>query len=501
MFDALVEGLQFFDAWTILWLIGGLLLGAVFGVLPGLGSVSGMSVVLPLTYGMSPIAAFALLCGIYIGSVWGGSVTAIMLRIPGDAGSIATVFDGYELTRQGRSRFALGISISASVIGGVLGSIALVLLLPVFGVIATNIDAAAYFWIIVIALVFVAQSVKGNVRRGLISATFGLMLGTIGIDPIVSQTRYTFGEGYLFGGLPLIPLVLGLFGIAHMLQLAQRRSATGAGRVASAAGDRIRDGLIVPLKHWVYTTRATLIGIFSGAVPGLGASSGNLIAYTDAERKAGASGRFGHGDPRGLIAPEASNNATVSPSMVPTLSLGVPGTVSAAVFMGALVLHGLQPGRELVRDHADSLVAIVVLLVLGNIVLLPTALASAGSLARINQVPTRILVPAIIVLLTFGAFASRQLTTDVAVMIIVGVIAYFMERFGFPGVPLLIAFILGPILEVNLRRALVAGDGSVLSLAPSPVHWLLILALVALIGGIIYRSARRPRTSQKELAQ
>ncbi|MGY1838156.1 MULTISPECIES: tripartite tricarboxylate transporter permease [unclassified Modestobacter] len=477
--------------------MAGVLLGMVFGVLPGLGSVAGMTVVLPLTYGMDQTSAFAFLVGIYMGAVYGGSVTAIMLRIPGDAGSIATVFDGYALTEQGKSKYALGASIMASVSGAILGGIALLLLLPVFGVAALALDSAAYFWIILIALIFIAQAVKKNVRKGLIAATAGLILGTIGIDPLVSTARYTLGSSYLLGGFPLLPLVLGVFGIAHMLGLAQSR-AGGIRHVDRASGGRMSEGVWAVFRHWKVTGRSTAIGIATGALPGLGASSGNLIAYSSAQRQAGRDGRFGQGDIRGVIAPESCNNATVAPSLIPTLTLGVPGTVSAAVLMGALVLHGLTPGRELVRDHSDVLYGIVLFMLLSGLVLLPAALGAVSTLARISSVPGHILVPVITVLLVFGVFSDRRLIEDVLLLVGIGVVAYFLELYGFAPAPLLIAFILGPILEVNLRRALLVGGGNATALFDGPIHWILaIVALLLVIRPLLYRPLQRRQPAEE----
>lgn len=493
--DYIIDGLGLLSWDSLLWLLLGLFVGMIFGVLPGLGSVAGMAIVLPLTYGMQHMSAFAVLCGIYVGAVWGGSVTAIMLRIPGDAGSVATTLDGYEFTRQGRSRYALGASIGASVIGGLIGVVALIALLPVFGGIARLMDAATYFWIIVIALIFVAQAIKTNVRRGLISAVLGLMLATIGMGPISGQPRYTMGIDYLLGGLALVPLILGMFGVGEMLRLAQQ-STPVVRATRGAEGGQMLPGLRAVFRHWWLLIRAAAIGIFNGAVPGLGAPTANLLAYTDAQRTAGASGTFGRGDIRGVIAPEAANNATIGPSLIPTLTLGVPGTVSAAVFMGALVLHGLPAGRGLVQNHSEVIVAIALLFLICSVLLFPAALSSVSLWARISTVPNTILVPGVIILLVFGVFVSRPLPGDLIVLFVVGVLAFFLERYGYSSIPLLIAFILGPILESNFQRALVVGDGSPIALVANPVHWALIAVVVLMIGAMVWKQLKRARAAR-----
>jgi putative tricarboxylic transport membrane protein len=480
MIDSILSGFEHVTLFTVLWVVAGVLLGMVFGVLPGVGAVSGMTLLLPLTYGMETSSAFALLIGIYMGAVYGGSVTAIMLRLPGDPSSIATVYDGYALTQQGKSKVALGASIMASVVGGVLGGVALLLLLPVFAAVALALDSAAYFWIIALALVFISQAIGKNLRRGLIAAVLGLMLGTIGIDPLVSVARYTMDTSYLLGGFPLLPLVLGMFGIAHMLELGQSRAGV-AKPVSGASGGNMGEGIRAVFRYWGTTARGTVIGIIAGALPGLGSSSGNIIAYSSAQRAAGTSGRFGQGDVRGVIAPESCNNATVAPSMIPTLTIGVPGTVSAAVLLGALVLHGLTPGRELVRDHADVLYGIVFFMLLSGLVLFPLALGTVNGLARIAAIPMHVMVPVITIMLVFGVYSDRRLIEDVMLLVGIGVVAYFLELYGFASAPLLIAFILGPLLETNLRRALLVGDGDVTALLEGPLHWGLALVTLLLL--------------------
>jgi putative tricarboxylic transport membrane protein len=453
----------------------------VFGVLPGIGGVSGMTLLLPLTYGMETASAFAILIGIYLGAVYGGSVTSILLRIPGEPISIALCYDGYPLTQQGKSRVALGASIMSSTTGGVLGGIVLLVLLPVFGVIALALDSAAYFWIIVLSLLFIAGAIGKEPRKGLIAAALGLILGTIGVDPLVSVARYTMGTSFLLGGFPLLPLMLGVFGIAHMLELGQSRALSGLGLGGRASGGRMGEGLWSVFRNWQTTVRGTVIGVIVGALPGLGSASGNLIAYSSAQKAAGASGRFGQGDVRGVIAPETSNSASVAPSMIPTLTLGVPGSLSAAVLMGALVLHGLTPGQELVRDHVDVIYGIVLFMLLGAAILLPLALGTVRGLSRLASVPMYIMVPVITITLVFGVYADRRLLDDVLLMVGIGIVAYFLELYGYASSPLLVAFILGPLLETNLRRALLVGDGDVTALLEKPLHWVLALIVLFLL--------------------
>ncbi|MFW3169730.1 tripartite tricarboxylate transporter permease [Geodermatophilus sp. CPCC 206100] len=481
MIDSILSGFEHVTLFSVLWLLAGVLLGMVFGVLPGVGGPSGMTLLLPLTYGMEPSSAFALLIGIYLGAVYGGSVTSILLRIPGEPISIALCFDGYPLTQQGKSKVALGASIMSSATGGVLGGIALLVLLPLFGVVALALDSAAYFWIIVLSLLFIARAIGKDMRKGLIAAAAGLILGTIGIDPLVSVARYTMDTSFLLGGFPLLPLMLGMFGIAHMLELGQSRAIGGSHDLSRAAGGSMLEGILSVIRHWGTTARGTIIGVVVGALPGLGSASGNIIAYSSAQRAAGESGRFGEGDVRGVIAPEACNSASVAPSMIPTLSLGVPGSLSAAVLMGALVLHGLTPGRELVRDHADVIYGIVLFMLLGAALLLPLALGSVRTLARFAYIPMHILVPVITVMLVFGVFADRRLVDDVLLMVGIGIVAYFMELYGYTSAPLLIAFILGPLLETNLRRALLVGDGDVMVLLSKPLHWVLVIVVLLML--------------------
>jgi putative tricarboxylic transport membrane protein len=506
MIDSVLSGFEHVTLFSVLWLLAGVLLGMVFGVLPGIGGVSGMTLLLPLTYGMETSSAFALLIGIYTGAVYGGSVTSIMLRIPGEPISIALCYDGYPLTQQGKSKVALGASIMSSTTGGVLGGLALLVLLPVFGEIALALDSAAYFWLILLSLLFISQSIGKDMRKGLIAAAAGLILGTIGIDPLVSVARYTLDTTYLLGGFPLLPLLLGVFGIAHMLELGQSRAGIGAHRLDKASGGSMREGIFSVFRNWGTTVRGTVIGIVIGALPGLGSASGNIIAYTSAQRAAGESGRFGRGDIRGVIAPEACNNASVAPSMIPTLTIGVPGGVSAAVLLGALVLHGLTPGRELVRDHPDVIYGIVLFMLLSAVLLLPLALGTVTWLARLAAIPVHIMVPVITVMMVFGVFADRRLLDDVLVMVGIGIAAYFLELYGYTSVPLLIAFILGPLLETNLRRALLVGDGDVTALLEGPLHWALaIIVLFLLVRPLLGRrlqnlTGRRRRATAAEVA-
>ncbi len=465
----------------ILALIGAFA-GTIVGALPGLGPANGVAILIPVSFtlGLPATSAMIFLASVYYGAMYGGRISSILLNIPGDEPAVMTTLDGYPMAKQGRGGSALAISAVASFVGSTLATIGLMLFAPVLAKLAIRFGPAEYFALYVMAFSTLSSLTGKNPVKTLIGAVLGLMLATVGLDPGSSVPRFTFGQMKFFEGIDFIVAIVGLFAISEALVFLETSHAGEnvrykVGRVAA----RIRDivGSLVTM------VRSSVIGFVAGVLPGAGASLGSFIAYTFEKRVVDRKGTFGTGDPRGVAAPEAGNNAAAGGALVPMLTLGVPGSGTTAVLLAMLISLNITPGPLLFQQHPDVVWGLIASLYLGNIVLLVLNLPLVGIFVRLLSVPGWILMPVVTMVGFLGVYAISHSVFDIFLMIGFGVGGYLLRKLDIPLVPVILGLLLGDDMEVNLRRALNLGNGNWLSLWDSPLS--IVLWGVAILGLIL----------------
>jgi len=468
--------------WQNMALILGIgLLGLIIGFLPGIGPLTALPLFLPITYGMQPGPALILLAVLYMSVTYGGSLSAILMNTPGTAASAATCLDGYPMAKQGKGGVAIGISMMSSFIGGFVGLAGLIFMSPIIADFALKFQPAEYFMLAVLGLVLIAASAKGSVLKSFISGGFGFVVSTIGMDLMTGHARFTFGSTYLRGGIPLVPMIIGLFAFSEVFVLVKSGDKTISEK--GELSGSIIDGLKIPFRHLKTLIRSSLIGLGIGVIPGEGSAVANFTAYLTEAKVNKKGDQFGSGVPEGVIAPEASNNACVLGALVPTLTLGIPGGGVAAVFMGGIMLHGLNPGFELFTRNLDILQILFFGLIVANFILLFSGSILSRYAARVTVIPINILAPTIVALGVLSTYAIRSHILDVVAAILAGILGYFMKRFGYSTIPFLVAFILSPIAEKSFYQALLLAEGSYLTFALRPISGvLLLLTILALVG-------------------
>jgi putative tricarboxylic transport membrane protein len=474
----------------------GVVIGTAIGVLPGIGPVTTVAMLVPLTFGMNPTAALIMLAGIYYGSQYGGSTTAILINTPGEASSVMTCLDGYQMARQGRAGPALGMAAIGSFVAGTVSVVLLMLLARPLVRVALEFGPAEYFAIMVLALLTLGGLTGESVARGLLMAAFGLLLGTVGGDPLTGTPRFTFGMVSLLDGLEFLPVTMGLFAVAEVLSTATRALS------AEVYAPRIR-GLLPSREDWRACRwtlpRASLIGFVVGVLPGAGATLASILAYLAEKRASRHPERFGTGVIEGVAAPETANNAASGGAMVPLLTLGVPGSGTTAVMLGALMLWGLRPGPLLFEKNPELVWGLIASMYIGNALLLVLNLPLIGLWVRLLTVPPRVLLPLILLFCFTGTYAVGANVFDLWVMIVFGIIGFGLQRSGFPVAPIVLGLILGPMLETHFRRALIISRGDYGVFLERPIAaTLLALALAYLLlplAARLWAAARAPRAA------
>jgi len=457
----------------------GVLLGIVFGCLPGISSTMSLAILLPVTYGMSPEAAMVFLMAVFSASVYGGSISAILINIPGTPGSIVTQLEGYPLARKGKAGEALFYSLFASTVGGFLGLVVLMLVAPLIASAAMHFRSPEFAMATVFGLTMLAYSTPGSTFRGVMSGAIGLLCGMVGFDVMTDVPRFDFGTAALQNGVELVPVTIGLFGLAEVMRnidgasLAQRMTVT-LGRLLPSVADINR--------LWPAMLRGSAIGIGVGAIPAAGSAIAVAVSYAQEQRLSPRKKEFGTGVPEGIAGPEASNNACVGGALIPMMTLGIPGDTMTAVLMGALLIQGLRPGPQLFADNAGFVAAVYVGLFVALVLTFIFGLLLVRQFVRLLQTPSHVLLVLITLLCIVGSFAIRNNMTDVYVMLAFGIIGYVMAALAIPVAPLAFGLILGPLIEENVRRSLVVSDGSWMIFFERPLALaLLLLSLVALL--------------------
>ena len=435
----------------------GVLTGTLVGVLPGLGPVAAMSLLLPTTFHVTPVSAIIMLAGIYYGAMYGGSTTSILVNIHGEAASVVTCLDGYKMARQGRAGPALGISAFGSFIAGTLSLVGLMFIAPPLAEMALKFGPPEYFSLMILGLTVLTFLASGPMWKALLMAAFGLFLGCIGMDNMTASYRFTFNILELSDGVGLVPVVMGLFGISEVMLNVEQSMAR------SIFETKIQN-LLPNLKDWRDSfwpiIRGTILGFFLGVLPGGGAVISSFVSYAVEKKVSKYPEKFGTGVIEGVAGPESANNAATGGAFIPLLSLGIPANAVMALLLGAFIIHGVQPGPMLVKEHPQLFWGTVASMYVGNAMLLVLNLPLIGMWVRILKVPYPILFPLILLFCLIGCYSLNNSVTEVIIMVLFGLIGYTFKKFQYEGPPLVLALVLGPMMENSLRQALLMSGGS-----------------------------------------
>ena len=497
--DALLTGLGYlFEPMSFLLLIVGIILGLVIGILPGLGPPIAIAVALPFTFYMQPVPSLVLLLAIYSAATYGGSISAIALGIPGTGSAMATVLDGNKMFKAGRGGEALGLSLTSSILGGLFSTVALAVLAPLLASVAVQFGPREYLAVSAFGLLVVVRVAGDDIVKGLIAAALGLFLTTWGVDPVNGTTRYLFGSYHLYEGMPFVPFLLGVFAVSEMFLAAERN--LGAARFDSESLRAQLPSLAVLNRLKGLIARSSIIGTIIGVIPGEGAAVGAFFSYSEAKRRSKTPEAFGTGIPEGIVAPETANNATIGGALVPTLTLGVPGSPAAAVLLGAFLIQGLVPGPKLFSERPDMMYSIFGGLFLINILMIFIGLVTIRFAAKVVAIPTQIVIPSVLILCFLGTFSVSGDLFGIMVLIGSGIFGYVFRKLGFPIAPLAIGFVLGEIFETALRQSFVVARGNLIDVFNTPIAMAIYsLLLISILWGPIVNRVRGYQSGNKDL--
>lgn len=487
--ELLTGFLLFAEPVNIFALISGVFIGVIIGAIPGLSTVMAVAVVLPFTFTMPPVAAILLLLGVYKGGMYVGSISAILINTAGTPAASCTLLDGNPLARQGKARLALQAALYASVIGDFVSTLVLILLASWLAKFALQFGAPELFTLVVFSITIVSGVVGENLLKGIIAAVLGLLLATVGTDLIVGTPRFAFEVTPLLGGVSLVPVLIGLFALPEVLRIFQ---VTQRGETAVATLGTQRLSILEFFKHWRTILRGSALGVVLGVIPGLGATPAAFLSYSEARRRSREPESFGRGNLDGVVAAESANSSVGGATMIPLLSLGIPGDVITAVILGAFMIHGLQPGPLLFQNNIDIIYALFIGLLAGSVLLLVLGQLLIPLLGRVVSLRSSLLMPGVLVLCVYGAYAVNNSIFDVLVMGLMGIFALLMIETGLPRAPFLIAFVLGPLLENNFRKGLLMGQGDLGIFFASPITWLFwSLTLLTICGALLTHVKRK----------
>ena len=491
MHNAVIDGLLMVVAWPACgYLLAGVMIGMFFGAVPGLSGLVGLAILLPFTFGLGPGPAFAFLLGMYAVTTTADTLASVLLGVPGTAASQATILDGYPLAKKGQAARALGAAYTVSMIGGVLGALFLALSLPLVKPLILSFAEAEFFALALLGLTMVGALSGRSIYKGLASACAGLLLAMVGYAEFGGVPRFTAGANYLLDGLPLVPVVLGLFALPEMIELTRRGNSIS--QVADE-GSGLMDGVRDAMKHWWLGIRCTAIGVYIGMLPGLGGSIVDWVAYGHAVQSAKDKSQFGKGDIRGVIAPEAANNAMKGGALLPTIAFAIPGSASMAILLGAFQIQGLEPGPKMLTERLDVTFSLVWTLAIANIIGAGLLLAWGKHVAKITFVPSFYIVPLVILFMFMGAWIGNSAIGDWVSLLAFGLIGWLMKLGGWPRPPLVLGYILGKIMENGLQISIQTNGWNILT---RPIT-LIIFALIAVT---LYSAVRRHRKDGREKA-
>lgn len=481
------------DPFILFIVIAGTAAGIIVGALPGLGSVLAITLALPLTFVLSPEASIILLLALYCGSIYGGSLSAIVINTPGTPQSAATILDGFPMMQKGRGAEAMGWATVGSTIGGLLSTVILILAAPILAHFGLRFGPIEYFALGVFALTCVVAVSTDAPLKGMLACLAGLLLATIGQDPLTGGMRLTFSSFELSAGIGLVPLLVGLFALSEVFwRLSSHfgeQHAQGAGMKLPALGDL--------LSRWRIVLRSTLIGTGVGTLPGVGATAASMISYADARRTSPNGARFGEGEPDGVLASETANNAVTSGALVPTLALGIPGDPITAVMLGALTLQGVTPGPQLFTDNPDLTNFIFIGLFVVNISMLLLGIAICPLISRLIRIPEPLLLSGVLILIAIGTYSVSYNPFDMLVLLAAGLAGFGLRSLDFPLAPVVIGFVLGGMIEQSLRQGLILTDGSFLAFFTSPIAAIILCLTATFCAAPLYLAWRKSRRSER----
>lgn len=483
---------RLFDFHAVGILMLGTFIGVTFGALPGLGGVLALSVVLPFTFSMPPVLSMFFYAAIISTVAFGGSIPAILLNTPGTPPNASTCIDGYAMAQRGEGGRALAISATSCLFGALGGVVVTVVLLPIVRPIVFSFGPPEFFLLVFFGLITIAFASKGNMIKGLVGGCIGLALSCIGYSGMYGESRYTLGSIYLWDGLQLIPFIVGLFAVSEMINYGSKGGRT-ADNAASVDGPGWREqtarGIRDVFRHPVALARSCLIGASVGIIPGLGGSVAGFLAYGVGAQQT-KDKQYGHGSPEGIINSEVAIDAKEGGALLPTVAFGIPGSPDTAVLLGAFILHGMQPGPVLLRQHLDLVYALLFGIVLSQVIASILGLLASQYIARLSFLDNKVVAPFVLSLVVLGTYMLRTNVLDVAVAMFAGVLGFFLIRFGFPLITVAIGFILGPLAERALLQSLMISNGSVLIFVQRPISLVLLLCIVATIAGAFFMKWR-----------
>jgi putative tricarboxylic transport membrane protein len=495
MWEDIAAGFALFATWQTVGLFGlGIAVGIVIGAIPGLSVTLAVSLALPLTFGMDPALAIVFLAGIYKGGTFGGSITAILIRTPGTPAAACTLLDGYPLARQGKAAKALDAALYSSAVADFCSNLALIFLAGLIVLFARQFGPAEYFWLVCFALTTVAAVSGDSLAKGFIAVGIGLLLSTVGRDLFFGSDRLMFGQTELAAGIALIPLLIGLFAVAEVI------SHYASKRRAREVFDGSGTGLSWPEFRRLLPTvfRGSAIGVGVGAIPGTGGGIASFLSYGEAKRVSRSPETFGKGNIEGVAAAEAGNNGVAGATLIPLLALGVPGDVVTAIMLGAFMVHDIAPGPGLFERHGDIVYAIFFGLALSPIWLLALGKLASRGFTRISRIDPDLLMPGVLLFCVLGSYSVNNSMFDVGLMAVAGLAGFAMLRLDIPPAPLVIAFVLGPLVEDNFRRSVRIGRGRAEYFFEDPMSWVFIALTVLSIFAIVRQRRAQARLARKD---
>lgn len=477
----LIEGfVTVFQPMTLFLIVSGVIAGIVFGAIPGLSAFTALALFLPVTFGMEPVNGISFLISIYVGGLSGGLISAILLGIPGTPSSIATCFDGYPMAQRGEPGKAMGLAIVFSFVGGIFGALVLTFFGPMIAGVALKFSPYEYFAVILFALTTVSGLSAGNITKGLLACLVGIALSFVGIDRLSAYNRYTFGVSQLTAGFNLVPLLIGTFAVSQIIDTA----AKGADQMKKVPAARIK-GFGFGLKEFFYQMRnaipAAVIGLVIGILPGIGGNVSNLLAYAYCKKRSKYPEKFGTGISDGIVASETANNATIGGALIVLLTLGIPGDNATSMVLAGFQIHSITPGPLLFKTSAALVFALLAAFMIANLVMMVSELLGLPLFAKVLSIPSAILLPVVIACCVVGSFSANNRVFDVMIMMIFGLIGYILKCFKFPLAPMVVGFILAPLLEENVRRSLMRSDGSMLPVLSSPIALVFFLLTILMV--------------------
>lgn len=468
-------------------------LGIIIGAMPGLSAAMGVALLIPMTFTMEPASGLIMLLGIYVGAIFGGSIAAILISTPGTPAASATLIEGYEMTKKGEGGKALKTAAFASFFGGTISAIALYGFAPMLASLALKFGSAEYFWLAIFGLTIIAGVSSASLLKGLLAGAFGLVIATIGLDPITGVPRFTFGLNELISGIPFTPALIGLFAMSQVLIMSEKYVKQKKQESQVKDKSQLKWSEIKGMKGTL--ARSSIIGTIIGILPGAGATIAAFVGYNEARRFSKHKDKYGKGIAEGVAGAETANNAVTGSSLIPTLTLGIPGESVTAVLLGGLIIHGLQPGPDLFSTHANITYTMFAGFVFINIVILIVGYFGSRYFVGVTKIPQAALIPIIFTLSVIGSYAISNNFFDVILMFVFGIIGYAFHKFGLNSAAIVLALILGTLAETGLRRTLVISQGDIFALVESPISILLIvITIISLFSPLLTRRFGQTKT-------